>query len=505
MNEAIRKENLPFDGADQELLLQEEGRASRRPDIILWEKKKVKAALLIELKPPEYDPWGEPLDDALSKAARFRGGVPYIATWNVNRFFSWETSKSGDLFDKLWYPHVGAKEEVTRIKSLAEFDRAEQQIKDFLRDFLKEFADVYYGVKPKPPLAIDERFIFRLRSTIDALAVPVFHMFKRKYSSEKTFQKSLLRLFSEQGWTFSEVDDDFEKVARQYAYLLVDKIMFYCTLQMKYPEIRKIMIPIGITGVRFKEILQSYFERAQEKNYETIFAANFLDTVPPPDEAVELLRIFALKMGEYEFEKVGGYEVLGRVFERLIPETERHKLGQYFTRSDVVDLIVGFCVTSPDHKVLDGGVGAGTFLVRSYIRKKLLNPRKRHRELLEELYGIDIAKFPAHLSTINLATKDLGETENYPRIFNKDFFKVKPGKEESFVSPEHYTVALSKNKIKVKIPHFDVVVMNPPYTRQEEMEDILEEEKGLAYKVCIQDWIELGLSLIHISEPTRPY
>jgi hypothetical protein len=34
--------------------------------------------------------------------------------------------------------------------------------------------------------------------------------------------------------------------------------------------------------------------------------------------------------------------------------------------------------------------------------------------------------------------------------------------------------------------------MNPPYTRQEEMEDILEEEKNKAYKRCIEDWKAMG-------------
>jgi hypothetical protein len=34
--------------------------------------------------------------------------------------------------------------------------------------------------------------------------------------------------------------------------------------------------------------------------------------------------------------------------------------------------------------------------------------------------------------------------------------------------------------------------MNPPYTRQEEMEDILEEEKEKAYNKCIEDWGEMS-------------
>ena len=163
------------------------------------------------------------------------------------------------------------------------------------------------------------------------------------------------------------------------------------------------------------------------------------------------------------------YEVLGNIFQSLIPEKDRHKFGQYFTRSDVVDLIIGATVTDKEDKILDPACGAGTFLVRSYSRLKYLGAEDKHREMLKKLWGVDIAKFPAHLSTINLAVRDLSETENYPKIAHNDFFNVLP---QSPLSNSHFIVkGMSSKELKKQVPEFDTVITNPPYTRQEEMED----------------------------------
>jgi type I restriction enzyme M protein len=481
INEVIKEENLPFDRADQELL----DVTGRRPDVVLWEKRKTKPALLIELKRPYEDPWGEALDDAISKA--WKTNIPYIATWNVNRFYSWETFGEGDVFDKLWFPHAGVKEEISRIRAIEEVDRVEESLKAFLKKFLKEFADIYYGVIPKPPLATDERFILRLRSTISAISIPVFYASKKRAKEDTSFRRKLRRWFAEQGWIFTASDDDFEKVSRQYVYLLIDKILFYNVLRLKYPLLRKMIMPLGVDGEQFREILQKFFNEGLNIDYETIFSADFLDSISPPDDAIGELRIFVEKLGEYDFSKVN-YEILGRVFERLIPEEERHRLGQYFTRPDVVDLIVGFCVKDPDDIVLDPACGAFTFGVRAYYRKKQLEARKRHKELLDEIYGIDIAKFPAHLATINLTVRDLSETENYPKVVCRDFFDVEVGGKATLVPLEYVAESLSKKEFEITLPFFDAVVMNPPYTRQEEMEETLAKEKEKAHGVCLNDW-----------------
>lgn len=56
--------------------------------------------------------------------------------------------------------------------------------------------------------------------------------------------------------------------------------------------------------------------------------------------------------------------------------------------------------------------------------KKIMNARLEHEKILETLWGTDIAKFPAHLATINLAINDLGVDKNYPNILHQDFFDL---------------------------------------------------------------------------------
>lgn len=102
----------------------------------------------------------------------------------------------------------------------------------------------------------------------------------------------------------------------------------------------------------------------------------------------------------------------------------------------MVDLILGFCMHHEDDKILDPSCGAGTFLVRAYNHKKLLNQRMTHEKILDKLWGNDIAKFPATLATINLAINDLSVEKNYPNILQEDFFEIHIG-EDGF-DPEEW-------------------------------------------------------------------
>jgi hypothetical protein len=491
IKQIIKDHNLGFDEADIEI---KESKTRKRADIVVWENRKArKVALHIEIWDPLTDPWGKVLEDAYVKATKYK--APYFVVWNTTHFYCFETFKEGDFLDKLWFPHAGVPDKVTDAKT---YDEAvlkyEDEIKKFLEFFLKEFDQVYKGVKPRPELGIDEKFIYMLRGIIHTLSIPVFNYIKEKAQKDLEFRRRLIEYFREQMWTFKGQDEDYDKVARQYVYLLVIKLLFYDILASTPPfnrELKKLAIPMTVRkGEELKKIIDNYLEEAHRvtRTYEVILFSDFLDSITPPDEIVDQIRMLANNLARYDFSKID-YEVLGFIFQKLIPEDERHKLGQYFTRPDVVDLILGFCIRSPDDKVLDGGCGAGTFLVRAYSRKKLLKEEKTHKELLSELYGVDIAKFPALLSMINLASRNLAQLENTPNIIQRDFFDVEPGK-------EYPAVEVRDNRAhvwRVKLPkEFDAVVMNPPYTRQEEMEDIVGEEKGKANERCIKDWKEMN-------------
>jgi len=282
--------------------------------------------------------------------------------------------------------------------------------------------------------------------------------------------------------------------------------MFYLVLKTHVPDLPDLSVGKTKDGESLKKALQQYFEKAKELSgdYETIFGINFIEKFPIPDEIVDSLKRFIENLSKYDLKRIG-YADLGKIFDKLIPVEERHKLGQYFTSqkhadgtywSDVVDLIIGFTIKSPDAIVLDGAVGAGTFLIRAYARMKYLNPYLSHEEMISRLFGVDIARFPALLSMINLAIRDLSVKENYPIIINEDFFNVEPSENSNtigkWVDINQRLSLLAKKEKKISIPPVDAFVGNPPYTRQEEMEEYIAEYKNKLIEKIESEW---GFSL----------
>ena len=134
-----------------------------------------------------------------------------------------------------------------------------------------------------------------------------------------------------------------------------------------------------------------------------------------------------------------------------------------------MDLINSFCIQTGDAKVLDPACGGGTFLVRAYARKRVLAESRNHRDLLTDIYGTDISQFAAHLTTMNLATRDLVEDENYPRVGRSDFFDVLPDSPFVKLPQKLKSQGLGTKYQDIKIPPLDAVVANPPYVRQEDI------------------------------------
>ena len=181
---------------------------------------------------------------------------------------------------------------------------------------------------------------------------------------------------------------------------------------------------------------------------------------------------------KFDFSKLD-YEIIGRIFERLISPEERHKYGQFYTRAEVVDLINSFCIRTGRETVMDPACGGGTFLVRAYARKQELYPARKHGELLSDLFGVDNSHFAAHLTTINLATRDLVDQENYPQIARSDFFDIISHK--TFISLPRRVETKGLGEIQrrnVEIPPLDAVVGNPPYVRQEDIPKAKKDSKN---------------------------
>ena len=350
--------------------------------------------------------------------------------------------------------------------------------------FLGTYARVYTGeevVRAKP---LDERFIHILESHLDAPVTLTLAVLSRCYTTDKRFKVKLDTWMRDtQGWLLSDdeivIRENLERAAKFSCYVLVNKIVFYTALRRKFTRLANIKIPRTISsGADLRARLVHYFDEAKRatRDYETVFDGDFGDELPfLADACVESWRSLINHVEAFDFTKLD-YDIIGHIFERLISPEERHRYGQHYTSTEIVDLINAFCIRRAQDSVLDPACGGGTFLVRAYARKRFLaDPTPEHAQLLEEIKGIDISAYPAHLSTLNLATRQLVDTQNYPLVARSDFFDVRPDR-PLFHVPLGIAGLGGGQATLLEVGKVDAVVGNPPYIRQELLGDAYKEK-----------------------------
>jgi hypothetical protein len=485
INERIRDNpQLPFSRARTE----QRGQGSRkRRDLTLLDKNKA-PVLTGEVKLPYAKDGSTPyndvvVNDARSKALRAR--ARFFFTWNVNEFVLWETTP-----DKASYQNQKYRSwQVTAVhkESHLDIEPTRQAIQSWLGKFLTEFADITRGTTPIGFKQPDERFIDLLESALHTPIMMTFEVLLSRYTDPK-FKRELDAWMRQEGWTILDdqegIKDNLENASKYACYALVNKLVFYEALLKRYgAKMDKLIIPEHIdTGEQLRLHLEKYFAEAKNitGDYETVFGEDHkaIENRIPfySDSAVVYWRELINQVHKFDFSKID-YEVIGNIFERLISPEERHKYGKYYTRVGVVDLINSFCIHNGTEAVMDPACGGGTFLVRAYARKKELSPTRKHVQLLSDLFGVDIAHFATHLTTINLATRDLIDQENYPQIARSDFFDVATHK--TFISlPKRVEAKTFGRRREVTIPALDAIVSNPPYVRQEDIPKTKEGAKG---------------------------
>ena len=469
--------SLPFAGARIEAV----GKGSqKRRDLTLVDRNG-DALLTGEVKLPDAPDGGSPYRAEVVKDARqkaLRAGVRFFFTWNVNECVLWETATAGaGLKDRAYERWT-----VTAITQRGQLDTAPVQalIHVWLVKFLYDAARILRQGKVGGARTPDVKFVEALES---ALTVPIRHTYEalaRLYVSTPALKRDLDQWMLSLGWTITSDSDSLhellERAAKFGCYLFVNKLVFHEALLKKYGKsLAPLNAPPEITtGDDLRMRLQHFFAEAKEVtgDYETIFGEDLRDMgrrIPfYADAAVQGWRSLIEQIHEFDFSRLD-YEVVGSIFERLIGPEERHKYGQFYTRVEIVDLINSFCIRSGDAKILDPACGGGTFLVRAYARKRVMAERRNHRDLLTDLYGIDISQFAAHLTTMNLATRDLVEDENYPRVGRADFLNVLPDSPFLKLPQKLKSQGLGTKYQEVRIPPLDAVIANPPYVRQEDI------------------------------------
>ena len=109
--------------------------------------------------------------------------------------------------------------------------------------------------------------------------------------------------------------------------------------------------------------------------------------------------------------------------------------------------------------------------MRSYAQRKYLDSLLDHSQLLSEIYGYDVLQYACHLSTINLAIRDLIDDDNYPRIRWGDYLRFAPGIvfHEQPVRMQAGGLPTGKMSVELGEGEIDALVGNPPYIQTKDL------------------------------------
>jgi type I restriction-modification system DNA methylase subunit len=417
-----------------------------RPDLVVdaIDKGKKMSLIVIETKRKvpfidrKFDPYSK---DVIKQASGYAVdlGAPYFATCNGEVLVLFDTFTAGVPLPQRRLKHYKVS-----------FDE------EFAKTVLEEVCRFRIGVGKW--LELDDVFLQRLRTFHTFITPYILESLNLQLGEDMKFKEEYAKWLRSQLFEYSPEMN--ERIAEQLAYMLMNRLTFYKTLEIQIPVLPKLTKIETEDPKIFSERLRASFDKVyKDVDYEAIFEPHtILDQILLPKKLIYTLNDFIEELGTYDLSKIRS-DVIGRVYEELIPDVERHRLGQYYTPPPIVELITEMCIQSSSDKVLDPACGSGGFLVKTYHKLKDLKKKENpfaddstlHEEILNQLYGIDINPFPAQLSSINLAVRDLKVASRHINLVVSDFFKVKPS-------------------MGVIPKDFDVVVTNPPYTRQEEME-----------------------------------
>jgi hypothetical protein len=449
--------------------------SNKRHDFLVYAGNKV--VFSCEVKVPTNPRGGasaydhDVVDDARGKAEA--EGLAYFGTFNCASFVPWQVDMPGvPVYSRgldRW--RVVEPQYLTRLDS----PQAEAAFKEWLRRLLTVVAAVEAGA-PWSGSAMqqpEEELVARIEGSLETIVGLTLPDVIERFTTDEDFRRDVKRwMISDQRWQWDDKlrDDLLLRTVKVACYLQMNRIMFYSTMRARFETLAELDISQAKSGRGLRQRLEPRFAQAMDvsHDYETIFEVGYITEVAyAGDAAVSAWDGLVRGIKGVDLSGVG-LDVLGGIFERLLSPEERHRFGQHYTNPQLVDLLVSAAITKRDQIVMDPASGGGTFLVRAYERLRHLG-ESDHLVLLSQLYGNDLSRFAGHLSTVNLAVRQIGREQNYPRVGTHDFFELEPGSElvqlplGPGTPPEREPVNLP-----VKL---HAVIANPPYVRRQGIDD----------------------------------
>jgi type I restriction-modification system DNA methylase subunit len=209
-------------------------------------------------------------------------------------------------------------------------------------------------------------------------------------------------------------------VSRQSVYNLILKSALYTTYKNEY----------DLEDLDSYENLSNAFMDAKRETSDGAFDEYILDDVL--SKRVEKERKLILESARELVNKDEPAEVIGRVFERIVPQSSRRKLGQFRTPDDIARLMSEWVITEASDTVLDAGIGAGILSSYCYQVKKEISSNAS----LQQIYGVDRNQLAVVMATTALRIQNGG---GRPNITYGDFFEYDQKELDSIISNPPYS------------------------------------------------------------------
>ncbi|MFX0172010.1 MAG: Eco57I restriction-modification methylase domain-containing protein [Candidatus Hodarchaeota archaeon] len=288
-----------------------------------------------------------------------------------------------------------------------------------------------------------------------------------------------------------------ETVMTAAPYLLINQLLFYEILSGERPQFES----LNLDYITSPSDLSQYFAKVLDENYATIFSFDIASKIP-------ISRLDDLKsvVGAIQslYPRKLKHDLLGTIFHNLIPFKVRKKVAAFYTNIFVAELLSKLAIGHKDSKVADFASGSGGLVVAAYQRKKSLMGKEysaaKHAKFIEEdLFAVDVMPFAAHLTSTHLALQAPSFLTDHVNVGLWDSTELSPGAEippiadlheilkgrmqlDEFLATESSQTTKGVVALKVgqevhelkpiKLVKVDTILMNPPFTRQERMDEV---------------------------------
>lgn len=311
--------------------------------------------------------------------------------------------------------------------------------------------------------------------------------------------------------------------------ILFNATAFYGLLCQNRGELRPLRQRLSDEDGVWKRAMRSAFDEALDINYDSVFitaeqALETLPTSPIVQDALEDIHDAA----ETVLARSGllRQDLTGRVYHSTLGRTLAKNYATYYTQIPPGELLAWLGISDWDAKVGEFACGSGTLVTASYHRKLSLafemvtgeeetgeedvtKPRAEwednsgmsdiHKKFVEEdLWGLDAMSFAAHLTAVNLAlqqpnvsfddshiyqvpvTRDGESRLGSLDLLNSSTVRVQSRleDEENAAGAGRQSMAMTEvQELRVPKDEYDLVIMNPPFTRADRAADILDTSK----------------------------